>query len=129
MFVVSASPVQGFADNHSQAQLEPDFIASLPSACESSSAFWEFRRLCCDCKNKGRCTTRFGDLTPRDRVINLNFLGAKPYPAEICSDAINADKAAVDYSIHYETLNIDQSLKIHLTAGGEYVAKLIPKDQ
>ena len=69
------------------------------------------------------------DWAPRDLVINLNFPGAKPYRAQICSDGINADKAAVDYTLYRETLNSGQNLRIHMAAGGGYVAKLIPANQ
>ena len=69
------------------------------------------------------------DWSPRDLEIDLNFLGAKPYRAEICSDGINADKAAIDYSLFSKTVNRGDRLRIHLAAGGGYVAKFIPSEQ
>jgi hypothetical protein len=42
---------------------------------------------------------------------------------------MNAGKAAVAYTLYRDTLNNDQSLQVHLAAGGGYVVKLIPENQ
>jgi alpha-glucosidase len=135
MFVVYESPVQVFAGNPSQAALEPAytrFMTSLPTTWDEilplAGKVGDFVAVA---RRKGDAwyIGALNDWSPRDVEIDLNFLGDKPYRAQICSDGINADKAPVDYSLSSKTVKGGEKLLIHLAAGGGYVAKIIPLDR
>lgn len=135
MFVVYESPVQVFSGNPSQALLEPafaSFMGQLPTVWDETLPLaGKVGDFVAVARRKGDVwyVGALNDWSPRDVEINLNFLGSKPYRAEICSDRINADKAAVDYALSSDKVEGGQVLRIHLAAGGGYVAKLIPLDQ
>lgn len=132
MFVVYESPLQVFAGNPSQAMLEPEytrFMASIPTTWDETiplaSKVGDYAAVA---RRKGD-TWYIGvlnDWTPRDLDIDLNFLKHKPYRLEICSDGVNADKAAVDYSLSIENVDGREKLRVHVAAGGGYVARVVP---
>ncbi|MGC3943908.1 MAG: glycoside hydrolase family 97 protein [Chryseolinea sp.] len=135
MFVVYESPLQVFAGNPSQAMAEPaytKFMASIPTIWDEivplAGKVGDFVAVA---RRKG-VTWYIGalnDWTPREVEVDLNFLSSKLYHMEICSDGVNADKAAVDYSLHSDEKRGGEKLNIHLAAGGGYVAKFTPADQ
>jgi len=135
VFVIYESALQVFAGNPSQAELEPEytrFMASLPTTWDEIVPLaGKVGNFVAVARRKGHTwyVGALNDWSPRDLEIDLNFLGAKPYRAEICSDGINADKAAIDYSLFGRTVNRNDKLRIHLAAGGGYVAKFIPSEQ
>lgn len=135
MFVVYESPVQVFAGNPSHAALEPayaKFMGSLPTtwdetvplAGKAGDYIAVARR-----KDNDWYIAAMTDWTPRDLDLDLSFLPGEAYHAEICADGINADKAAVDYTLHTGSVNKGKRLNIHLAAGGGYVAKLVRTDK
>lgn len=130
MFVVYESPVQVFAGNPSQAVLEPDytkFMGSLPATWDETVPLeGKVGDYIAVARRKGDdwYIAAMTDWTSRDLALDLSFLEDKPYAAEICSDGINADKAAVDYLLRTDTITGNSVLNIHLAAGGGYVAKL-----
>jgi alpha-glucosidase len=135
MFIVYESPLQVFAGNPSQAMLEPvytKFMASIPTVWDETvplrgkvGDFVAVARRNGDHWYVGV----LNDWTPRDLEVELNFLESKLYQVEICSDGINADKAAADYKLHTDEKRSGDKLKIHLAAGGGYVARFTLKDR
>lgn len=131
MFVVYESPLQVFAGNPSQALLEPSytkFMASIPTVWDETVPLdGKVGDFVAVARRKGDdwYIGVLNDWTPRDLEFDLNFLGSKLYRMEVCSDGMNADKAAIDYTLHHEKIRAGEKLKVHLAAGGGYVAKLI----
>ncbi|MEJ1241348.1 glycoside hydrolase family 97 protein [Chryseolinea sp. T2] len=135
MFVVYESPLQVFAGNPSQAMLEPEytkFMASIPSTWDDTVPLaGKIGDYVAVARRSGTIwyVGALNDWTARNVEVDLNFLGDKPYRIEICSDGINADKAAVDYTLQSQNKKVIDKLIIHLAAGGGYVARFIPADQ
>jgi alpha-glucosidase len=62
------------------------------------------------------------DWTPRDLTIDLSFLGAGQYQADIFADGVNAQKDATDYKHTRQTVASSTRLPIHLSSGGGWTA-------
>ena len=59
----------------------------------------------------------------REVTIDFSFLEkGKQFEAEIFSDGINADKAAVDYKKETRTVTSDSKIKYRLASGGGLAA-------
>ncbi|MBR1388799.1 MAG: glycoside hydrolase family 97 C-terminal domain-containing protein, partial [Prevotella sp.] len=64
------------------------------------------------------------DWTPRSLTINLSFLGAGEYQANIFADGPNALKEATDYQHTQATVTAADRLSIRLSSGGGWTAIL-----
>jgi alpha-glucosidase len=62
----------------------------------------------------------------RDISIDLSFLKDGNYKAEIFEDGINADKDATDYKRKVINISANDKLKIHLSNGGGWAARIYP---
>ena len=62
------------------------------------------------------------DWTPRDLTIDLGFLAAGQYQADIFADGVNALKDATDYKHTRQTVTSSTRLPIHLSSGGGWTA-------
>jgi alpha-glucosidase len=65
--------------------------------------------------------------SPRELTIDLSFLGAGEYTAEIFKDGINADRDATDYKKEVITVKSGDKLKVKLMNGGGWVARIEKK--
>ena len=66
------------------------------------------------------------DWTERDLVVPLEFLGTGSYQADIFADGVNALKDGTDYRTFQQQVTMKDSLHIHLSSGGGWVAILVP---
>jgi alpha-glucosidase len=64
--------------------------------------------------------------TARDIILDLSFLKAGTYEAEIFKDGINADRDATDYKREIMKLSPGQKLNVHLSPGGGWTARIYP---
>ncbi len=64
------------------------------------------------------------DWTARDLELDLSFLGAGSYNADLFIDGINADKAARDYARKTLKVNAGTKLNLHLAPGGGFALKV-----
>ncbi len=64
--------------------------------------------------------------TARDLEIDCSFLNKGNYVAEIFRDGIDADREATDYARETIKLVSGEKLKIHLSNGGGWVARITP---
>jgi alpha-glucosidase len=62
----------------------------------------------------------------RDIILDLSFLKADTYEAEIFKDGINADRDATDYKREIIKLSPGQKLNVHLSGGGGWAARIYP---
>jgi alpha-glucosidase len=62
----------------------------------------------------------------RDLTLDLAFLPAGAYEAEIFSDGVNADRDATDYKKQIKKITSGEKLNIHLAPGGGWAARIYP---
>jgi alpha-glucosidase len=60
-------------------------------------------------------------------AVDLSFLGAGSFSAEIHRDGPNADRAAVDYVREERTVSSKDRLQVHLAPGGGFAARFTPR--
>ncbi len=132
MFVVYDNPMQLFSGNPSQALLEPDFmqlIANTPTV-------WDETKIIDGKVGEYIITARskdgnwyiggMTDWSERDVTLAFDFLDKNiNYTATLCKDGVNADKYAADYIISSSTLNINDSMNIHLAPGGGFMIQIM----
>jgi alpha-glucosidase len=133
MYIVYESPLQMLADSPSNYRREPEslrFIASVP-------VVWDETRVVYAAIGEAIVTARrsgrewfVGGMTnwsARDVAVDLSFLGAGSFSAEIHRDGPNADRAAVDYVREERTVSSKDRLQVHLAPGGGFAARFTPR--
>jgi alpha-glucosidase len=133
MFIVYDDPLEIFSGNPSQGYLEPKFMeltGSLPTT-------WDETKILDGKVGNYLVTARqkddnwyiggMTDWTPRDFNITLDFIGDGNYELTSCTDGINADKYAADYTISSKRVKRGDVIPVHLAAGGGFLLKLIKK--
>ncbi len=65
------------------------------------------------------------DWDPREFEINFDFLADGIYEMEYIEDGINADERAIDYKRKTKNITNKDKLKIHLSPGGGWIARII----
>lgn len=130
-YIIFDSPINMLCDNPSIYRQEPEcteFIAAVPTTWDNTVAIngivGEYITLA---KQKGD-TWYVGSLTnwdAREMEIDLSFLPAGNYRAEIFKDGVNADKVARDYKKKTIDLPANKKMKIFMAPGGGYVMKIM----
>lgn len=125
LYTIFEAPLQMMADSptaYMAAQESTDFIAKVPTTFdETVSLNGEVGKSVTIARRKAN-TWYLGAITnwdSREITIDFSFLEkGKKFEAEIFSDGINADKAAVDYK--REIVNVDSTTKLtyRLASGG-----------
>ncbi|MFH6994322.1 glycoside hydrolase family 97 protein [Flavobacterium sp. FlaQc-48] len=125
LYTIFEAPLQMMADSptaYMAAQESTDFIAKVPTTFdETVSLNGEVGKSVTIARKKAN-TWYLGAITnwdSREITIDFSFLEkGKKFEAEIFSDGINADKAAVDYK--REIVNVDSTTKLtyRLASGG-----------
>lgn len=130
-YVVHESPLTMLADNPTIYEKEEEctnFIASLPSIYETMQVVdGEMGKYIVTVRTDKQGNYYVGGETnwdERDIDLDLGFLPAGTFKAEIATDGINADKVATDYKIEKKEVNRTTHLKLHLASGGGFVIKL-----
>ena len=125
LYTIFEAPLQMMADSptaYMKEQESTDFIAKTPTTFDETVALdGEVGKFVALARRKAT-TWYLGAITnwdSRDLTIDFSFLEKdKKYEAEIFSDGINADKAAVDYKREIITVDSTTKLKYHLASGG-----------
>ena len=125
LYTIFEAPLQMMADSptaYMKEQESTDFIAKTPTTFDETVALdGEVGKFVALARRKAT-TWYLGAITnwdSRDITIDFSFLEKdKKYEAEIFSDGINADKAAVDYKREIITVDSTTKLKYHLASGG-----------
>lgn len=131
MFVVYDNPLQIFSGNPSQANREPAFMQLLGSL----PTIWD-ETIIVDAKVGDYIVTArrhgndwyIGGMTgwnAREINLPLSFLGDGRYDATFCTDGVNADNYASDYSITFKPLTATATTKINMAPGGGFLIKLV----
>jgi alpha-glucosidase len=133
MYVVFESPLQMLADSPSNYRKEPDslaFLSSVPSVWDEtqvlSAAVGEHILVA---RRSGR-EWFVGALTgwqPRDVEVDLGFLGAGSFSADVHRDGPNADRVGVDCVREPRTVTAADRLRVHLAPGGGLAIRIVPR--
>ena len=130
MYTVYEAPLQMLADSPSRYTLEQectDFIAAVPTTFDQTLAIdGSLGQYLIIARQRGE-TWYIGAMTnwtARTLTLDLSFLPAGDYEAEIFSDGVNAPSVATDYHRELRTLSSGESLTLNLAPGGGWTARL-----
>jgi alpha-glucosidase len=132
LYVIFESPLQMLSDcpsNYMKEQETTNFITSIPVVWDDikvlDAKIGDYLLLA---RRSGKewFVGALTDWTARDFVLDLSFLPSGRYSVEIFRDGINADKYATDYKHEKITVNQGEKIKMHLSPGGGWAAKIIP---
>ena len=131
-YIVHESPLTMLADNPTIYEREAEctrFIATLPSQYESMRVIdGKMGQYIVTLRTDKEGNYYVGGETngdARDITLDLSFLPAGNYKAEIATDGINADHVATDYKIEKQSVSSTTRLPIHMASGGGFAIKLI----
>jgi alpha-glucosidase len=130
MYIMFEAPFEMLSDNPTAYMREKestDFISSVPTTFDETIALdGKVTEYCALARRKGN-TWYIGAMNnwiTRDITIDLSFLKAGNYRAEIFKDGINADRDATDYAKETKAVSSSDILTIHLAPGGGWTAKI-----
>ena len=133
-YIVHESPLTMLADNPTIYEREAEctrFIATLPSIYESMKVIdGKLGQYIVTLRTDREGNYYIGGETnwdARDITLDLNFLPAGTYTAEMALDGINADHVATDYKIETRDVTNTTRIPIHMASGGGFAIKLIKK--
>ncbi|HEX8504728.1 MAG TPA: glycoside hydrolase family 97 protein [Hymenobacter sp.] len=132
MYVVFEAPLQMLADSPTAYQKEQestDFIAQVPTVFDQTVALdgkvGEYVALA----RKKADTWYVGAMSnwnAREMTLDCSFLGDGNYEAVIFRDGINADRDPTDYKREVVKVSSKDRLKIALSPGGGWAARIYP---
>ena len=132
MYIIYESPLQMMADSPSNYLKESEstqYIAAIPTTWDQTRVL-EARigeYLIMARKNGNNWyLAAMTDETSREFKLDLSFLDANAYTAEIMADGINADRYASDYKRSTQTVRKNDSITIKLAPAGGWSAILKP---
>lgn len=131
MYVLFEAPFNMLADNPTNYMREPEstrFIASIPTVFDETIALdGKVAEFAAVARRKGS-DWFVGAITNWDaRTITIDFSFLTPgqtYKAEIFRDGINADREATDYKREAIEVTSTTKLKVNLSTGGGWAAKI-----
>lgn len=134
LYTIFEAPLQMMADSptaYMKEQESTDFIAKTPTTFDKTVALeGEVGKFVTIARRKVN-TWYLGAITnwdSRETTIDFSFLEkGKKYEAEIFSDGLNADKAAVDYKKEIIMIDSNTKLKYRLASGGGLAAVIQSK--
>jgi alpha-glucosidase len=134
LYTIFEAPLQMLADSptaYMKEQESTDFITKIPTTFDETVALDGSVGNYVAIARKKEDKWYLGAITnwnARDITIDFSFLEkGKTYEADVFTDGLNAEKAAVDYK--REKINIDSTTKMtfHLASGGGLSAIILPK--
>ncbi|MCX6302481.1 MAG: glycoside hydrolase family 97 protein [Bacteroidia bacterium] len=133
MYVIFEVPFQMLSDNatiYMKEQESTDFITSVPTVFDETVPLdGKVGEYVAIARRKGN-TWYVGAMTnwtPRELTLDLSFLGAGTYEADIFKDGINANRDATDYKREVSKVSSADKLKINLAPGGGWAARIEKK--
>ncbi len=133
MYIVFEAPFEMLSDNpnnYVREQESTNFISSIPTIFNETVALdskvGEYAAIA---RRNGNTwyVGAMGNWDAHDITIDLSFLGAGNYEAEIFKDGINADRDATDYTREVIKVSATDKLIVHLSTGGGWAARIYPK--
>jgi alpha-glucosidase len=134
LYTIFESPLQMLADSptaYMKEQESTDFIAKIPTTFDETVALDGSVGNYVALTRKKEGKWYLGAITnwnARDITIDFSFLEkGKTYEADVFTDGLNAEKAAVDYKREKITVDSTTKMTFHLASGGGLSAIIIPK--
>jgi Glycoside hydrolase 97. len=131
-YVVFESPLTMLCDNPSNYLQEPEctsFIAQIPTVWDETEALdGEVGKYIAVARRSGEewYAGALTDWNARSVELDLSFLGAGKFKAEVFKDGINADRIARDYQREIIDIPSDRKLAVHLAPGGGFAMRIYP---
>jgi alpha-glucosidase len=134
LYTIFEAPLQMMADSptaYMAAQESTDFIAKIPTTFDETVALnGEVGKYISIARKKGN-NWYLGAITNwngRDLMIDFSFLEkGKTFEADLFTDGLNAEKAAVDYKREKITVDSTSKMTFHLASGGGLSAIITAK--
>lgn len=132
LYVIYEAPLAMLCDTPTNYEQEKEctyFIASVPTVWDETIALdGKITEHAVIARRKGAdwYVAAITNWDKRTLDLNLSFLDAGNYVAEIFKDGVNASKVAKDYVKEIRQIPADRRMKIHLESGGGYVMKISP---
>src|SRR4030042_3084083 len=130
MYVIFEVPLQMLSDNatiYLKEQESTDFITSVPTVFDETVPLdGKVGEYVAIARKKGD-TWYVGAMTnwtPREMTIDLSFLGAGSYDADLFMDGINASRDATDYKREIIKVLSSDKLKVSLAPGGGWAVRI-----
>jgi alpha-glucosidase len=133
MYVVYESPLQMLADSPSNYRREPESLAFLSKV----PTVWDETRVLSAkvgehivvARRSGRdwYVGALTNWTPREIEIDLSWLGAGSYTANLFRDGPNADRVGSDYVREPRVVTAGDRLTLRLAPGGGFAARISPR--
>lgn len=133
MYVVFESPLQMLADSPSNYRKEPEslaFLSAVPTVWDETKVVAaRVGEYIVVARRSGRewYVGAMTNWSARDVAVDLSFLGAGAFVADMFRDGPNADRAGVDYAREQRPVTSSDTLKLHLAPGGGFVARVVPR--
>ncbi|WP_281228431.1 glycoside hydrolase family 97 protein [Flavobacterium aquiphilum] len=135
LYTIFEAPLQMMADSptaYMKEQESTDFIAKIPTTFDETVALeGEVGKFVSIARKKGN-NWYLGAITnwnSRDITVDFSFLEkGKTFEADLFTDGLNAEKAAVDYKREKITVDSTTKMTIHLASGGGLSAIISPKN-
>ncbi len=133
MYIVFESPLQMLADSPSNYRKEPEslaFLSRVPTVWDETRVLSAKVGEYIVVARRSGSAWYLGALTnwtARDLDVDLSWLGAGSYAADIFRDGANADRAGVDYARETRTVTATDRLTLHLAPGGGFAARIAPR--
>jgi alpha-glucosidase len=132
MYVIYDAPLQMLSDNptiYMKEKESKDFIIQIPTTFDETvpldGKVAEYVALARK-KDDTWFAAAMTNWEARDLTLDLAFLPAGAYEAEIFSDGVNADRDATDYKKQIKKITSGEKLNIHLAPGGGWAARIYP---
>ena len=132
MYVVYESPLQMLADSPSNYLRERevmDFLGPVPSVWDETKVLdARIADYVLVARRNGRdwYVGAMTDWTPRELEVDFSFLPEGTFSMEAFEDGVNADRQASDYKMVKSPVNKTTKLKIKLSPGGGWAARIAP---
>ena len=133
MYVVFESPLQMLADSPSNYRREPESLAwlrAVPTVWDDTRVLAaEVGEYILVARRSGRAwwLGALTNWTARDLEVDLSFLPAGAFEADMYRDGPNADRVGVDFLRERRDLSARDRLNVHLAPGGGWAARLAPR--
>jgi alpha-glucosidase len=133
MYVVYESPLQMLADSPSNYRKEPEslaFLSRVPTVWDETKVLSAKVGEYIVVARRSGADWYLGALTnwtARAVDIDLAWLGAGAFTAEVFRDGPNADRAGVDYEHAELRLSASDKLTLRLAPGGGFAARISPR--
>ena len=130
MYVVYEAPLQMLSDSPSNYLREPeilDFLGAVPTTWDETKALvGNIGEYVVVARRNGSdwYVGAMTDWTPRELELDFSFLPDGNFTADTYQDGANADRNASDYRKTNIPVNKSTKLKIHLSAGGGWAARI-----